>query len=59
MRHWSGCFVPRVVQRERFVHADYAYVRQELKRIAVTLQLLWDEYPDAQGEGSYQYSQFC
>lgn len=50
---------PQVVQREHFVHADYAYVHQELKRKGVTLQLLWEEYHGAQGERAYQYSQFC
>jgi transposase len=50
---------PQVLQREHFVHADYAYVHQELKRKGVTLQLLWEEYHGAQGEQAYQYSQFC
>ena len=50
---------PQVMQREHFVHADYAYVHQELKGKGVTLQLLWDEYHGAHGERAYQYSQFC
>jgi transposase len=50
---------PQVLQREHFVHADYAYVHQELKRKGVTLQLLWEEYHGAHGERAYQYSQFC
>ncbi len=50
---------PQVVQREHFVHADYAYVHQELKRKGVTLQLLWEEYHGVHGERAYQYSQFC
>jgi transposase len=50
---------PQVLRHEHFVHADYAYVHQELKRKAVTLQLLWEEYRAAQGERAYQYSQFC
>jgi transposase len=50
---------PQVLQREHYTHADYAYVHQELKRKAVTLQLLWEEYHAAHGEQAYQYSQFC
>lgn len=50
---------PQIVQREHFVHADYAYVHQELKRKGVTLQLLWEEYHGAHGERAYRYSQFC
>src|SRR5262249_25425704 len=50
---------PQVVQREHYMHADYAYVHQELKRKGVTLQLLWEEYHAAHGERAYRYSQFC
>jgi transposase len=32
---------------------------QELKRKAVTLQLLWEEYGKAHGQSAYRYSQFC
>jgi transposase len=37
---------------------DLAYVEKELKRVGVTLQLLWLEYKEAHPEG-YQYSRFC
>ena len=43
---------------------DFAWVHRELRRSAVTLQLLWLEYQEsvaARGSGAlpYQYSQFC
>ena len=43
---------------------DFATVHQELKRVGVTLQLLWVEYQEAvrarnDGSEPYQYSQFC
>jgi transposase len=43
---------------------DFAMVHQELKRVGVTLQLLWVEYQEAvrarnDGSEPYQYSQFC
>lgn len=43
---------------------DFAWVRREMHRKGVTLQLLWTEYRDAvrqRGEDgqAYQYSQFC
>ena len=37
---------------------DFAKLHQELKRVGVTLQLLWLEYRQDHPEG-YQYSQFC
>ena len=38
---------------------DFAWMHEELRRHKhVTLQLLWEEYKEAQPEG-YQYSQFC
>jgi transposase len=37
---------------------DLAWVHQELKKVGVTLQLLWEEYRGAHAEG-YGYSQFC
>jgi len=37
---------------------DFAYLHQELKRVGVTLQLLWLEYRQDHPDG-YQYSQFC
>jgi transposase len=50
---------PQVLQREHYVHADYAHVHQELKRQGVTLQLLWEEHHAAHGERAHRYSQFC
>jgi transposase len=37
---------------------DWPYIHEELRRKAVTLQLLWQEYRQAQPE-SYGYSRFC
>lgn len=37
---------------------DFAKLHQELRRVGVTLQLLWLEYREAHPDG-YQYSQFC
>jgi transposase len=37
---------------------DWAQVHRELKRKHVTLQLLWDEYIEADPDG-YRYSRFC
>lgn len=36
----------------------FSYFEKELKRIGVTLQLLWDEYKVTQTD-FYGYSQFC
>lgn len=38
---------------------DWTQVHRELRRKGVTLQLLWQEYKEAQGDEGYQYSQFC
>jgi transposase len=38
---------------------DFAHIHQELKRKGVTLQLLWEEYHEANGEQAYGRSQFC
>lgn len=43
---------------------DFAWVHQELRRVGVTLELLWTEYQAgvaqrADGTRAYQYSQFC
>ena len=45
--------------REHYVLPDYGVIHQELKRKGVTLQLLWEEYRDANAERAYRYSQFC
>jgi transposase len=37
---------------------DWSALNRELKRKHVTLQILWDEYIDANPEG-YRYSRFC
>ena len=37
---------------------DWAWMRSELKRKHVTLQILWDEYIAANPDG-YRYSRFC
>ena len=37
---------------------DWPYIHQELRRKAVTLRLLWQEYRQTQPEG-YGYSRFC
>ena len=37
---------------------DFVTIHRELRRKAVTLMLLWQEYKAADPEG-YQYSQFC
>ncbi|MFN0315710.1 MAG: IS21 family transposase [Burkholderiales bacterium] len=41
------------------IEPDYPRVHQELSRKGVTLQLLWEEYAQAQGAPAYRYSQFC
>ena len=43
--------------RER-VAPDVERIHQELKRVGVTLHLLWEEYREANPKG-YAYSQFC
>ena len=45
-------------RRERRPPADWAYVHKELRRKAVTLMLLWQEYKEQHPDG-LQYSQFC
>ena len=42
----------------RRAEPDWAAVNRELKRKHVTLQILWDEYIEANPEG-YRYSRFC
>lgn len=38
---------------------DWSKVYEELKKKSVTLQLLWEEYKEANPEGHYRLSQFC
>ena len=42
----------------RVAEPDWAVLNRELKRKHVTLQILWDEYIDAEPDG-YRYSRFC
>ncbi len=42
----------------RRAEPDWAALNRELKRKHVTLQMLWDEYNDANPDG-YRYSRFC
>jgi transposase len=44
-------------QRER-IPPEVARIHQELRRVGVTLRLLWEEYLEVHPEG-YRYSQFC
>jgi transposase len=41
------------------VGPDLLWVHQELRKVGVTLLLLWEEYRQAQVESAYGYSQFC
>lgn len=47
--------VPRAAHH---LEPDYARIHQELKRPGVTLQLLWEEYAQA-NELAYKYTSFC
>jgi transposase len=46
------------LETERRDMPSFEYIRKELTRKHVTLQLLWHEYREKNPEG-YQYSQFC
>ncbi|MEI6516503.1 MAG: IS21 family transposase [bacterium] len=50
-------FPPKVVEEPRPV-LDMVYIRQEMRRSDMTLQLLWDEYRGHVPDG-YGYSQYC
>ncbi len=50
-------FPPAEPGRERQA-PDLAWMHQELKKVGVTLHLLWEEYRAVHAEG-YGYSQFC
>lgn len=52
------CGLPSSVPASRRPLPDCAEIHQELKRKGVTLQLLWQEYKEADPSG-YQYTQFC
>ena len=49
---------PAVPRAARHLEPDYAYLHQELKRPGVTLQLLWEEYAQA-NDLAYKYTSFC
>jgi transposase len=49
---------PAVPRAARHLEPDYAHIHQELKRPGVTLQLLWEEYAQA-NELAYKYTSFC
>ena len=42
----------------RVAEPDWAVLNREMKRKHVTLQILWDEYIEAEPDG-YRYSRFC
>ena len=50
---------PRAAPAARFAVPDGALIHQELKRKGVTLQLLWEEYAEANPQRHYQYTQYC
>ena len=49
---------PRAAPMRDRIRPDCAWMHRELKRVGVTLQLLWQEYAQAHPDG-YRYSQFC
>ena len=52
----------KFVQESMYARPDYGYVHQELKRVGVTLKLLWQEYQDqCRGSGSIPmgYTKYC
>jgi len=49
---------PAVPRSARHLEPDYALIHQELKRPGVTLQLLWEEYAQANAL-AYKYTSFC
>jgi transposase len=51
-------YLPPVPAASRHLEPDWAYVHQELKRPGVTLQLLWEEYAQANAQ-AYKYTSFC
>lgn len=52
--------VPAAVVRGDRAPIDLPWVHRELRRKGVTLQLLWQEYREANADRStYQYTQFC
>ena len=54
----SRLFKAPALARER-VAPDCSSIHQELKRVGVTLHLLWEEYRQVHAAQGYGYSQFC
>jgi transposase len=50
---------PPTPPRESRPLPDWNYVHKELRRLGVTLMLLWLEYKEAHPRDGYGYSQFC
>ena len=49
---------PRAAPVRDRIRPDCGWIHRELKRVGVTLQLLWEEYAQVHPDG-YRYSQFC
>lgn len=43
----------------KIAEPDYPIIHQELKRKGITIQLLWEEYKQANDDKGVSYSQFC
>lgn len=52
-------YPPAAPRSARHLEPDWPQVHQQLKLPGVTLQLLWEEYRQSQGEQAYKYSAFC
>ena len=57
----AALFYPKAhtIRSTRFAVPDWTQVHQELKRKAMTKQLLWEEYCQSYPNNCYSYSQFC
>ncbi len=49
---------PRAAPLRERIRPDCGWIHRELRRVGVTLQLLWEEYAQVHPDG-YRYSQFC
>ena len=49
---------PRAAPLQERIRPDCGWIHRELRRVGVTLQLLWEEYAQVHPDG-YRYSQFC
>lgn len=47
------------LRRPEFSMPDWIHLQAELAKPSVTLALLWTEYRETHGTGSYSYTQFC